>query len=154
MAYFGRGKNKIQNPYNLREMYEEYIKTVDPHSPYCVTYKEFMNITEDYLKAVSQGLLDGKGSFKIPCNLGYIDIIKKKVDLSKLKRIDWKASVENGKQIYHLNEHSDGFNYKIEWTRIVQNARNVKLYVFQPTRNMKRTLAKLIKNKEFDTYEF
>ncbi len=154
MAYFGRGKNKRQDVYNLKEMYNEYIKTVDSNSPYNVSYQEFMQITEDYLREVAKGLLASKGSFRIPHNLGYIDITKKRVDLSKLKRVDWKATVETGKTIYHLNEHSDGFDYKVEWTRIVQNVKNVKLYVFQPTRKIKRTLAKLIKNKEFDSYEF
>lgn len=154
MAYFGRGKNKRQDVYNLKEMYNEYIKTVDSDSPYNVSYQEFMQITEDYLREVSKGLLSSKGSFRIPHNLGYIDITKKRVDLSKLKRVDWKATVETGKTIYHLNEHSDGFDYKVEWTRIVQNVKNVKLYVFQPTRKIKRTLAKLIKNREFDSYEF
>jgi len=154
MAYFGRGPNKVQNPYNIKDMYEGYKNQVEPHSPYDVTYKEFMNILNDYLKGISEGILAGKGSYKIPFNLGYIDITKSKVDLTKLKRVDWKATVETGKTIYHLNEHSDGFDYKTEWTRISNTARNSRLYVYSPTRKMKRTLAKLIKNKEFDTYEF
>ena len=154
MAYFGRGLNKIQNPYNLRGMYLSYKDTVEPHSPYDVEYREFMKITEEYLKEISIGLLGGKGSFRIPRNLGYIDIVKSKVDLSNLKRVDWKATNESGKTIYHLNTHSDGFDYKIVWTKIVQNARNLRLYVYAPTRKMKRTLAQLIKNKEFDSYEF
>ena len=151
--YFSRGPNKIQDPYNLKDLYEHYIKTVEPNSPYAVSYKEFMTILDEYLKEISDGLLAGKAAYKTPFNLGYIEITKKKVDLSKLKRVDWKTTVETGKTIYHLNEHSDGFDYKIEWLRS-QNAKNSKLYVFSPTRRMKRTLAKLIKNKEFDTYEF
>jgi hypothetical protein len=152
--YFGRGPNKVHNPYNLKDMYESYKESVEENTPYDISYKEFMTITEDYLKEISDGLLSGKGSFRIPKNLGYITITKFKVDLSKLNRIDWKATVETGKKIYHLNEHSDGFNYKVVWTRIQQNARNVKMYVFAPTRRIKRTLASLIKNREFDTYEF
>jgi hypothetical protein len=151
MAYFGRGPNKVQKPYNLRELYEHYIQTVETSSPYAITYQEFMRITEDYLKQVSEGLLSGKGVFKVPHNLGYIDITKKKVNINRLKRIDWKATVETGKTIYHLNEHSNGFDYRIEWSRIGA-AKNAKLYVFVATRKMKRTLAKLIKNREIDYY--
>ena len=113
-----------------------------------------MTILDDYFKEISKGLLAGKTAYKMPFSLGYIEITKRKLDLSKLKRVDWKTTVETGKTIYHLNEHSDGFDYKIEWDRIRNAVRNAKLYVFSPTRKMKRTLAKLIKNKEFDTYEF
>jgi len=154
MAYFGRGKNKIRDLYNLSDMYKSYKKTVEPNSPYDIEYKEFMAITEDYFRSIADGLLIGKGAYKMPFSLGYIDITKRKVDLTKLKRVDWKATVETGKTIYHLNEHSDGFDYKIEWLRVTRHTRNSKLYVFSPTRRMKRTLAKLIKNKEFDSYEF
>lgn len=153
MAYFGRGLNKVQNPYNLKDMYASFKASVEKNTPYDIEYKEFMAITEDYLRAVSEGLLAGKRAFKIPFNLGYIEINKRKVDLSNLKRIDWKTSVDAGKRIYHLNEHSDGFNYKIEWERVNWNTRNSKLYVFSPTRKMKRTLAQLIKEKKIDCFQ-
>ena len=151
--YFSRGLNKIQNPYNLRDMYESYKENVEDNTPYDISYKEFMTITEDYLLEISEGLLMAKGSFKVPGNLGYLNIIKKKVDLTRLKRVDWKATVESGKKVFHLNEHSEGFNYYIEWSRILQSTKNIRLYRFVPTRMMKRTLAKLIKNKEFDSFE-
>ena len=139
---------------DLKEMYEGYKDSVEMNSPYDVTHQEFMQILDEYYKSIIEGLLVGKGGYKLPFNLGRIDITKSKIDLANLKRIDWKASVELGKRIYHLNEHSDGYDYTIEWVRINANARNSKLYVYSPTRYMKRTLAKLIKNKEFDTYEF
>ena len=153
MPFFGRGLNKIQTPINIGDMYDEYKASVEPNSPYDVKRSEYMAILDEYFKLVSEGLLAGKRSFKIPMNLGFIVINKRKVDLSNLRRVDWKATNESGTKVYHLNEHSDGYDYKVDWNRPIHTTRNSRMYNFNPTRKIKRTLAKLIKSKEFDTYE-
>ena len=77
MAYFGRGKNKIQSPYTFQDMYVEYLKEVDENSPYYIPYSKFVEICSDYYKNTMEYIYEG-GMFIMPFSLGTISIIKKK----------------------------------------------------------------------------
>lgn len=149
--FYSRGKNKVSNPYNLSDMYEAYINTVDKDTSYDISRQDFISMTNDYLEEVKEFILEGRSKFKMPYKLGSIDVDKLKVDLNKLRRIDWKRTSELGKRVYHLNEHSDGYDYIIMWRKI-DTLRNNHMYRYVPARNIKRTLAKLIKDKKFDTF--
>nr|DAG45344.1 MAG TPA: hypothetical protein [Caudoviricetes sp.]DAV24016.1 MAG TPA: hypothetical protein [Bacteriophage sp.] len=32
--------------------------------------------------------------------------------------VDYKSSKEEGKKIYHLNEHSNGYKYRLYWSKV------------------------------------
>nr|DAQ64950.1 MAG TPA: hypothetical protein [Bacteriophage sp.] len=32
--------------------------------------------------------------------------------------VDYKSSKEEGKRIYHLNEHSNGYKYRLYWSKV------------------------------------
>jgi hypothetical protein len=143
---------KVQSPYNFGEMYDEYIKDVNEDSPYWMDRGTFVKVGDKFYKEAVQEVLNGKVLY-LPFGLGRIRIIKKK--LSNYKRvtyINWKESKLLGKRVYHLNEHSDGYNYFIKWDNKF-GVNWVRRYNFVPTRNFKRTLARIIKNKESDYFE-
>lgn len=153
MAFFSRGKNRIKEPYNLSDIYPKYIEEKGEQKAYNVAQKDFVTICDKFYEEIRDGILDGK-TFKMPFGLGEILITKRKITHYKTndKSVDWATTLKIGKKVYHLNEHSNGYNYGIDWDNYT-GLRNFKSYRFYPTRTFKRTLAQLIKNKEQDYYE-
>jgi len=76
MPFFGRGKNKIQNPVTLKEMYLDYIK--DKEGEYKVTLREYIDIASDYYQSIVEYILYRAGEVKLPYGLGSMSIKKKK----------------------------------------------------------------------------
>lgn len=60
--------------------------------------------------------------------------------------MDYKASAEEGKRIYHLNEHSGGYKYRLYWSKIPKTFPDRYRYQLQLVRKNKRELAQLIFN--------
>jgi hypothetical protein len=152
--YFGRGLNKIQNPYTLKDMYDRYMEEVGDNPLYEVSYSEFVSICSDYYKDVIDSVFEGE-TYKMPYGLGELKISKKKIVINKLRptNVDWKKSVECGKQVFHLNEHSSGFKYFFHWVKKKNIAVNKYIYRLVMTRENKRKLARLIKSGNYDYYE-
>jgi hypothetical protein len=154
--FFGRGKNKIQNPYVLSDMYKDYTEDIIKDSPYDIPYSLYVLITTKYLNKLRDRLYKG---FKVwlPYRLGHLQIIKKKMffqsQLSKNRGINWEATNKYGKVIPHLNEHTGGFKYLYYWDKKKTRINNSKHYRFVPTRELKRTLAYLIKENKQDYFE-
>ena len=150
MAYFGRGKNKVKNPVNLTGIYSEYVKEFGDANP----QSQFINVCDDFYKQMVDNILAGK-TFAMPFGIGKIEINKEQ-DIDKRinhrLNIDWKAYLETGKKVIHLNEHSNGYSYKILW-KPKTKLKNAKGYYYVATRSFKRTLVQLIKNKEQDYFE-
>ena len=151
--YHPRGKNKVANPSNLSAMYQEYIADKEEDSPYYVDQKTFIAINDLYWREAVDNVLAGK-LMEMPFKTGRIFIEKKKAPNFRTSNrfIDWKTTNEIGKLTYHLNEHSNGFNYFIRWIK-QGNIKNSIKYRFIPTRDFRRTLAKIIKSKQLDYFE-
>ena len=149
--YFTRGKNKISNPDNLSDIYNKYIQDKEEGTPYAIDRRTFIAMNESFYSTGVHNILYKGREFHFPFGLGFIRIEKNKPTKFKSNSyIDWKATVALGKRVYHLNEHSDGYNYYIRWRAPKSRLFNRGLYKFIPTRDFKRSLAKIIKNKEFD----
>lgn len=86
----------------------------------------------------------------MPYGLGSICIVKYKPKsyTPKSLSIDYKTSKEEGKKIYHLNEHSNGYKYRLYWTKIPRTFPKRYMYQIQFVRDNKRHLAQLIFNKQ------
>ena len=154
MAFFGRGPNKIRNPYTIYDTYEFYLQQVGNNSLYKVEKREYVEIVGDYYKAMVEHVLEG-GTFRLPFKLGELYIIKKKVDFTKSKSMtpDWALTNKVGKKVFHLNEHSGGFKYLFYWNKLYRNLKNLYFYRLVLTRTTKRKLAKLIKECGYDYFE-
>ena len=152
--FFSRGKNKHQNPYTLKHMYDDYIKDIPEDSPYFVPYMQYRAICETFFKQVMVEVLEHARSFKMPYNMGRIFVDKKKVPLYNKKKlsIDWAATNEHGKVIYHLNEHSRGYKYVFCWEKLTFRLKNKSFYRFIPSRHNKRRLAQLVKSGDYDYF--
>ncbi len=142
---------KVDKSATLKNAYKTY------EDFYNVGYKKYRSICEDFNKLIMDNILLKSHEFKMPYRLGTLRIKKKKMNYSqknknKLK-IDWKATRENKKVIYHLNDHTNGFNYRWYWLKREAVVKNKSVYSFQATRTNKRRLAALLKNNEVDYFE-
>ena len=61
--------------------------------------------------------------------------------------VDYKTSKEYDKRIYHLNEHSNGYKYRLYWSKIPRTFPDRYKYQLNFVRQNKRRLAQLIFNK-------
>ena len=123
---------------------------------YKVGYKKYRSICEDFNKLIIDEILLKAKEFKMPYRLGTLRILKKEMNYAvgknKLK-IDWQETNKHKKVIYHLNDHTDGFNYRWFWSKKKAIVKNKTIYSFQATRTNKRRLAGLLKTKQVDYFE-
>ena len=116
--FFGRGKNKAQNPYTLRDIYDYYIKDVCKIKSYKIPYSVYKKINNQFYKGIVNNMLEKAGTFHMPYRLGKFFVLKEKIDLDRLAQaIDWEKTNKYGKIIYHLNEHTNGYKYSYQWEK-------------------------------------
>lgn len=127
--------------------------------------KDYLHILYGFFDYIIDELLDAK-EVALPCKLGSLQIIGKKrkpklVD-GEIKGLspDWKETKklwENCKKckedkqlVFHFNEHTNSIRYKFLWSKKNVLVKNKGIYYFKPARDLKRNLARLIKQgKEF-----
>jgi hypothetical protein len=120
-------------------MYNNYqVKEIDK-----LPYFRFKRILSRFNKIVLETILMRSQGFKMPLGLGFIAIVKYKPkyynsdSLSK----DYKTSKELNKNIYYLNEHSDGYKYRLYWSKTPRTFSDIYKYTLSLTRHNKRDLA-------------
>ena len=126
------------------DMYKQYRKDYGDD----VDYKQFKDILDRFNEEILSCLLQSSEGFKMPFGLGYVQIVKYKPKsmTPKSLSIDFKSTAEYGKIIYHLNEHSNGYKYRLYWSKIPQTFPDRYRYQLQLVRQNKRQLAQLIFN--------
>lgn len=141
--------------YVIADFYKSYIDSVGSNRIFVVDEKTFRSIVYDYFKHISSEVIEKAREVKLPGRMGTIKIVKTRPSSIARKnlRVDFKATRELNKTILHLNEHSNGFNYRFFWSKKDIIVRNKTLYEFIPSRANKRLLASLIKNNKSDYIE-
>lgn len=136
---------KNKKSYTLRDMYVAYAKKEGAEQ---VPYLRFRAILDRFNELVSESILERSEGFKMPCGLGLISIVKYKPKgyNSKSLSTDYKSSKEYNKRIYHLNEHSNGYKFRLYWSKLPYTFSSRYKYQLMLLRNNKRKLAQLIFN--------
>ena len=139
------------NELDFFEYYNEYV--ID--DLYRVSKDVYKDIIFTVFKEIKKRLIDDGRSVRLPMRCGRIQIVKRLPEswTTGQKRIDFHLTKQYGKTIYHLNEHSDGYKYRLHWDKHDCNILNKRKYQMIMSRDNKRLLAKLIKNKEQDYQE-
>lgn len=148
--------NKSTKNYTLRSIYNIFLDNVIDNKLYSsIDYVTFRNIILDYYEYIREEVIENGNEVKLPCALGTISIIKKKFNYwdGKGCSIDYKATKENNKLTYYINEHSDGYKFRLYWSKQKCNLCNGMKYMLILSRANKRRLAQIIKNKEQDYLE-
>lgn len=135
---------KSKQSATIRDMYKQYVKDNGKD----ISYDRFKRILDAFNNAVKDSLLESSEGFKMPFGLGYVQIVKYKPKSygKKSLSVDYKTSKELGKTIYHLNEHSNGYKFRLFWSRVPQTFPDRYRYQLSFVRNNKRELAQLIFN--------
>ena len=118
--------------------------------PIELDYFTYTRILEEMCNVILRHIFNYSEGFKMPYGLGFIQIgkYKPKTFTAKSLSIDYKASKEYDKRIYHLNEHSDGYKYRLYWSKIPRTFPDRYRYQLCLVRDNKRKLAQLIFNKQ------
>lgn len=134
----------MKKSFTIRDMYKAY-KNIDENT----SYFRFKRILEQFNTNLLDLLLNASEGFKMPHRLGFICIVKYKPKTYTNKSLskDYKTSNELGKTIYHLNEHSDGYKYRLYWSKNENTFPDIYKYRLSLVRANKRKLAQLIFNK-------
>lgn len=133
----------MKKSYTIRDMFKDYHK-IDEN----MSYFRFKRILDKFNEIIKEKILNASESFKMPCRLGLISIVKYKPKTYTQKSLskDYKASKELNKTIYHLNEHSNGYKYRLYWSKNKNTFPDIYKYNLSLVRQNKRKLAQLIFN--------
>jgi hypothetical protein len=141
-----RGKAKLKIDYTLRDVYKFYVKEVGKEN--ALSYKVFRKLNDEKSELLVNRILVDSETFRVPCNLGEIRISKRRLNVSsKVLKVDWETTKKIGKKVYHLNEHRNGYRYKVLWSKSKSKIENKTVYHFKPCRKFGRQLAYILKNK-------
>ena len=137
---------KNKHSYTIVDIYKAYTKQYDTNVPYFC----FKAIMDMFNQNVKESILNRSEVFKMPYGLGYLAVTKyePKTYTNKSLSIDYKSSKEEGKIIYYLNEHSNGYKFRLYWSKIPKTFIDRYKYQLSLVRENKRYLAKLIFNKQ------
>jgi hypothetical protein len=118
--------------------------------PIEVDYGLYKRILQEMCRIILNAILNSSDGFKMPFGLGFIQVGKylPKALNDKSLSVDYKASREYNKRIYHLNEHSNGYKYRLYWSKIPRTFPDRYKYQLCFVRQNKRRLAQLIFNKQ------
>jgi len=150
-----KGRNKIREPYTMKDFYEFYKNEYGDNRLYMVDKKLFYELVDEFYKRIMDLVLLKAEEFIMPYRLGSIRVIKRKISANSLRplNIDWATTKKLGKYVYHLNEHSKNYRYLFHWEKRDKLVDNLYYYRLPMSRHNKRRLAKLIKSGEYDYYE-
>ena len=141
--------------YTIEDYYISYKEYTKDSPNYKITKSKFRDILEDYFSYLANDVIDKSKEIRLPARMGTLSVIKKKpkrYDFTYLS-VDFNSTRQEGKTILHMNDHSDGYNYKFYWSKRDMLVANKSLYELVMTRRNKRALASKIKNKENDYVE-
>lgn len=138
-----------------KDFYKSYMEYVDDNPLYQVEYRKFRDIINDYFRYLRDEIIENGKEVRLPCRMGTLQVVKHKPKTytSKSLRIDFKATKEAGKTIYHLNEHTNMYKYRFLWSKQNMLTKNKTKYQLIMTRANKRRLAYLLKNRIRDYIE-
>lgn len=141
--------------YTGKDFYKSYLNYIGDNELYYIDYKTFRAIINDYFKYLRDELLENGRELKLPCRMGTLQVVKHKPKeyTGKSLRIDYAESKKYDKVIYHLNEHSNGFKYRVHWNKQTMLTKNKTKYQLIMTRANKRRLAFIIKHRLRDYME-
>lgn len=132
---------KSKQSITFRDMYSTMPVEVD--------YGLYKRILDEMCTVILDYIFERSECFKMPYGLGFIQVCKYKPKslTAQSLSVDYKASKEYDKRIYHLNEHSDGYKYRLYWSKIPRTFPDRYKYTLGFVRQNKRKLAQLIFNK-------
>lgn len=138
--------------YNYVDFYDKYIEWYPEDN---VDYDTFKAVIFEYHKLIVDIVLNKSQEFILPFGLGkiYIGKYKPKTLTDKSLSYDYGHYKKTGQKIFHLNEHTNGYKFRLFWSKLNVPNRIIYEYGLTLVRANKRLLAKLIKENKNDYIE-
>lgn len=149
-----RGVGRYNADFKPVDIYNYYASTVEKPKD----YKTVRLIWEDFFAEIGHHIIDESGSYAMPIRLGEFRVRKKKMKIGALSKfnqlkIDYSIYNKTGKLVYHLNEHRNGYSYKIIWNKSTSGPIKYKTYYkFVFNRKLKRQLSHILQTQPLIDY--
>lgn len=145
--------------------YRAYVKKYGTTSKTGVTPKIYRKVLKEFNMYLVQQIVEGK-KVELPCGLGWLEISKHKpaykIENGKLNTVklpvDWEKTNAYWKKdskaaaakkvLFHTNDHTDGFRYKIYWQKSRATVHVTNYYSLKPARAFSRLLAVYLKDPD------
>lgn len=154
-------KKRSNTKVSTMDIYKGYKKT---HPKYKTKLNDFRDISQGFTSILREELLE-EGSIALPHRLGTMKIVGRTVvpkvnDEGQITNlpVDWQSTKElwnkspkaklEKQLVYHFNEHTQYVRYKLGWYRKNVFLKNKNFYYFDACRDLKRQIAKEIKNNK------
>ena len=142
-------RTKVEYRSAQKSTYDKFCKE---NSDIVISFKDWEKIIYTYNHLLRDYILDTGEKVKLPCGLGALAISSKKTKKYLNHRgvervnlhVDWKKSRGTGKRIYHLNNHTDGRNFKWLWFPEDANFYQSSVWSFKPCRVASRKITEYI----------
>ncbi len=145
---------RVKNSYRTASL-SNYNRFRKAHPSIQISFDVWKSILYGYSELLRDYVLETGEKCKMPYGMGELSVNKKKQARFKKYKdvtyvalaIDWQASKQYGKHIYHMNTHTDGYRFKWMWFPKKARFKLSSLWSFKPSRVTSRTLAQYI-NKD------
>lgn len=128
--------------YGTTDFFKSFIKK---HPKANISKKVHAEILSCGGDVISEFLLD-EGEFKLFGRLGKLMIRLVKPKGQRMRMIDFNQTRKTGKNVYHFNDHSDGYVGKFVWDRKECVLSDKFMWNFRRVRKIKRQLAHAMKS--------
>ena len=164
-------ENKIKIDFGMPDYFKFYKKKYfKQDNSFKVEQKLYNQIVSSYNEEVREIVLKGL-QINFPYNMGALTLIKYKPELqvennkitlnklpinAKATRDLWDSNPEaKEKKVYirYTNKHTNGYVFKIMFSRNIARFKNKSAYDYQIKREFKREVPKRIQQGKLDTYE-
>jgi|1_EtaG_2_1085319.scaffolds.fasta_scaffold00175_6 hypothetical protein len=112
--------------------------------------RAFKQVCYAFNKAAVANAIEGFHT-QFPHKMGFLRVVRKKPEVERLA-VDFQATKELGKTIFHDNKHSDGWYGEWSWGKMNILTPNMLHYSFKPTRALKKLITKAFR-KEGNYYK-
>lgn len=163
---------KYKNTVPTRTIYYEYCKRCRKNKKKPVSERQFSTIIKKFNTKVKDRVFYNNIPLRLPKINMLLQVLKHKSDPirnngeinPKSFSVDWKATrqfwlnnpeLKNKKYIYHLNDHTDGYIYRVTLKRRLPFFKHSQFYSFVTCRTLRRELSEILKNpyNKIDYYE-
>ncbi len=99
-------------------MAKEVFISLGGENEFGVDYNTYKSVFEECNKMVMDSMFNDMRPFYMPCNLGILSILSRKMDFNAGNlKIDFNYYRKTGKKIYHLNNHTNNYHNRFNWTK-------------------------------------
>lgn len=109
-----------------------------------LTFEQFKSIISNSTNKLGEKLIENPDGIRLPFNIGYLIIIRKKQDSSKHQYVNLNATKLNNKEIKHNNWNTDDYIARIVYSNYACRPffKEHRLYTFYKSKPLKQRVSK------------